>query len=414
MTDIQPFSAHTVLPLMAKSVVAPYHDSMSAAERFRFAEGHPDNYLNAMRSVDEYPLGAAPSMDTLMANNRRTLARLLTDGSFSPCRASALYIYRQESNNHEQSGLVAAVPLAEYEQGRMLPHEHTRGDREEQLIRYLESVRASSSPVCLAYSGQAKIATHLDEVMETEPLLDFVTDDLVRQMVWQVSDPEKVMELQHDFSKVGTTYITDGHHRAAAGAQFVARQIRAGQVLSRDAGWAQLLTLLVPLEDLRLLSHNRYVRHPDQFDQGAFLRALSGVVAVEKIQSETIAQTGPTRSGQFIMLLGGENYRLDFDRTRLPSELATNLDVSLLQNQILAPLLNIHDPRTDSRLGFLSGELGLAGLSACCDKDSDVGFVCFPPTVEQLTNVADKRQVMPPKSTNFVPKARSGLFVRMF
>ena len=414
MTDIQPFSAHTVLPLMAKSVVAPSHDSMSAVERFRFAEGHPDNYLNAMRSVDEYPLGAAPSMDTLMANNRRTLARLLTDGSFSPCRASALYIYRQESNNHEQSGLVAAVPLAEYEQGRMLPHEHTRGDREEQLIRYLESVRASSSPVCLAYSGQAKIATHLDEVMETEPLLDFVTDDLVRQMVWQVSDPEKVMELQHDFSKVGTTYIIDGHHRVAAGAQFVARQIRAGQVLSRDAGWAQLLTLLVPLEDLRLLSHNRYVRHPDQFDQGAFLRALSGVVAVEKIQSETIAQTGPTRSGQFIMLLGGENYRLDFDRTRLPSERATNLDVSLLQNQILAPLLNIHDPRTDSRLGFLSGELGLAGLSACCDKDSDVGFVCFPPTVEQLTNVADKQQVMPPKSTNFVPKARSGLFVRMF
>ena len=414
MTDIQPFSAHTVLPLMAKSVVAPYHDSMSAAERFRFAEGHPDNYLNAMRSVDEYPLGAAPSMDTLMANNRRTLARLLTDGSFSPCRASALYIYRQESNNHEQSGLVAAVPLAEYEQGRMLPHEHTRGDREEQLIRYLESVRASSSPVCLAYSGQAKIATHLDEVMETEPLLDFVTDDLVRQMVWQVSDPEKVMELQHDFSKVGTTYIIDGHHRVAAGAQFVTRQIRAGQVLSRDVGWAQLLTLLVPLEDLRLLSHNRYVRHPDQFDQGAFLRALSGVVAVEKIQSETIAQTGPTRSGQFIMLLGGENYRLEFDRIRLSSELATNLDVSLLQNQILAPLLNIRDPRTDSRLGFLSGELGLAGLSACCDKDSDVGFVCFPPTVEQLTNVADKHQVMPPKSTNFVPKARSGLFVRMF
>ena len=414
MTDIQPFSAHTVLPLMAKSVVAPSHDSMSAVERFRFAEGHPDNYLNAMRSVDEYPLGAAPSMDTLMANNRRTLARLLTDGSFSPCRTSALYIYRQESNNHEQSGLVAAVPLAEYEQGRMLPHEHTRGDREEQLIRYLESVRASSSPVCLAYSGQATIATHLDEVMETEPLLDFVTDDLVRQMVWQVSDLEKVMELQHDFSKVGTTYIIDGHHRAAAGAQFVTRQIRAGQVLSRDAGWAQLLTLLVPLEDLRLLSHNRYVRHSDQFDQGAFLRALSGVVAVEKIQSEMIAQTGPTRSGQFIMLLGGENYRLDFDRTRLPSERATNLDVSLLQNQILAPLLNIHDPRTDSRLGFLSGELGLAGLSACCDKDSDVGFVCFPPTVEQLTNVADKQQVMPPKSTNFVPKARSGLFVRMF
>ena len=414
MTDIQPFSAHTVLPLMAKSVVAPYHDSMSAAERFRFAEGHPDNYLNAMRSVDEYPLGAAPSMDTLMANNRRTLARLLTDGSFSPCRASALYIYRQESNNHEQSGLVAAVPLAEYEQGHMLPHEHTRGDREEQLTRYLESVRASSSPVGLAYSGQAKIATHLDEVMDGEPLLDFVTDDRVRQMLWQVSDPEKVMELQHDFSKVDTTYITDGHHRAAAGAQFVARQIRAGQVLSRDVGWAQLLTLLVPLEDLRLLSHNRYVRHPDQFDQGAFLRALSGVVAVEKIQSETIAQTGPTRSGQFIMLLGGENYRLDFDRTCLPSERATNLDVSLLQNQILAPLLNIHDPRTDSRLGFLSGELGLAGLSACCDRDSDVGFVCFPPTVEQLTNVADKHQVMPPKSTNFVPKARSGLFVRMF
>jgi uncharacterized protein (DUF1015 family) len=349
-----------------------------------------------------------------MANNRRTLARLLTDGSFSPCRASALYIYRQESNDHEQSGLVAAVPLAEYEQGRMLPHEHTRGDREEQLTCYLESVRASSSPVCLAYSGQANIATHLDEVMDREPLLDFVTDDRVRQMVWQVSDPERVTELQHDFSKVGTTYITDGHHRAAAGAKFVARQIRAGQVLSPDAGWAQLLVLLVPLEDLRLLSHNRYVRHPDRFDQGAFLRALSGVAAVDKIHSETIAQTGPTRSGQFIMLLGGENYRLDFDRTRLPSELATNLDVSLLQNQILAPLLNIHDPRTDSRLGFLSGELGLAGLSACCDKDSDVGFVCFPPTVEQLTSVADKRQVMPPKSTNFVPKARSGLFVRMF
>jgi uncharacterized protein (DUF1015 family) len=414
MTDIQPFAAHTVLPPMAKSVVAPYYDSMSATERFQFAEGHPDNYLNAMRSVDEYPLGAAPSMDTLMANNRRTLARLLADGSFSPCRASALYIYRQESNDHEQSGLVAAVPLAEYEQGHMLPHEHTRGDREEQLTRYLESVRASSSPVGLAYSGQAKIATHLDEVMDGEPLLDFVTDDRVRQMLWQVSDPEKVMELQHDFSKVDTTYITDGHHRAAAGAQFVARQIRAGQVLSRDAGWAQLLALLVPLEDLRLLSHNRYVRHPDRFDQGAFLRALSGVAAVDKIHSETIAQTGPTRSGQFIMLLGGENYRLDFDRTRLPSELATNLDVSLLQNQILAPLLNIHDPRTDSRLGFLSGELGLAGLSACCDKDSDVGFVCFPPTVEQLTSVADKRQVMPPKSTNFVPKARSGLFVRMF
>jgi uncharacterized protein (DUF1015 family) len=278
MTDIQPFAAHTVLPPMAKSVVAPYYDSMSATERFQFAEGHPDNYLNAMRSVDEYPLGAAPSMDTLMANNRRTLARLLAGGSFSPCRGSALYIYRQESNDHEQSGLVAAVPLAEYEQGRMLPHEHTRGDREEQLTCYLESVRASSSPVCLAYSGQAKIATHLDEVMDREPLLDFVTDDRVRQMVWQVSDPERVTELQHDFSKVGTTYITDGHHRVAAGARFVARQIDAGQVLSPDAGWAQLLVLLVPLEDLRLLSHNRYVRHPDRFDQGAFLRIIGSIL----------------------------------------------------------------------------------------------------------------------------------------
>ena len=353
-------------------------------------------------------------MDALMAHNRCTLARLLTDGSFSACHAPAFYIYRQESNDHEQSGLVAAVPLAEYEEGRMLPHEHTRGDREEQLTRYLECVRASSSPVCLAYAGQTKIATLLDEVMETEPLLDFVTDDRVRQMVWQVSHPETVTELRHHFSKIDTTYIIDGHHRAAAGARFVARQMRAGQVLSPDAGWAQLLALLVPLEDLRLLSHNRYVHHPDRFDQAAFLRALSNVVAVEKIQSEAIAQAGPTGSGQFIMLLGGENYRLDVDRTRLPSELATNLDVSLLQDQILAPLLNIRDPRADSRLGFLSGELGLTGLRACCDKNSDVGFVCFPPTVEQLTSMADKRQVMPPKSTNFVPKARSGLFVRMF
>ena len=414
MTDIQPFPAHTVLPPMAKAVVAPHYDSMSAAERFQFAEQHPDNYLNAMRSVDEYPLGTAPSIDTLMADNRRTLARLLSDGSFSSCRASAFYIYRQESNDHEQSGLVAAVPLAEYEQGRMLPHEHTRDDREEQLICYLERVRASSSPVCLAYAGQANISTHIDEVMETEPLLDFVTHDRVRQIVWQVSDPERITQLQHDFSKVGTTYITDGHHRVAAGEKFAARQIRAGQIFSPNAGWTQLLALLVPLEGLRLLSHNRYVRYPHGFDQGAFLRALSSVVVVEKIQSEAIAQAGPTRSGEFIMLLGGESYRLDVDRTRLPNELVTDLDVSLLQKKILGPLLNICDPRTDSRLGFLSGELGLAGLRACCDQDCDVGFVCFPPTVEQLTSVADNRQVMPPKSTNFVPKARSGLFVRMF
>jgi uncharacterized protein (DUF1015 family) len=413
MTSIQPFRAHTLSPEAAKTVVAPHYDSMSAKERGQFADAHRDNYLNAMRSLEEYPQGLAPPIDVLMARNRAVLEKFLVNGSYSKCQSAALYVYRQESSHHVQSGVVAEVPISEYEHGQMLPHEHTRREREQQLTAYLETVGVSSSPVCLAYDAVPGIDSCVEQAMLSQPLLDFRTDDGVRQIIWQVRSAQLIEALQTGFSVVPRTYITDGHHRAAAGAEFAARKRKAGFMPSPEQPWTRLLALLVPLDELQLFSHNRYLPNLEKFDSRRFLSALKGTFKVEKIDSRLVSDEGLTAPGEFIMLLAGESYRLNIKPLYLTGDAVGDLDVSLLQEQVLSPLLDVQDPRSDPRLHFLGGDLGLAGLRARCVGDRDIGFVCFPPTLAQWLAVAGEGKVMPPKSTNFIPKARSGLFVRM-
>lgn len=408
MTQIRAFRPYLVTPGHAGSVVSPAYDSMSPDERRGFREAHPQNYINVMRSVDDFPEGERPSEDQLLKENADQLQALLSSGAYERCHQEGLFVYQMNIDGHSQTGIVTEIPVSEYQDGLVRKHEGTRKDHKARLGRYLDTVGATSSPICLAYEGTDTIDGTVNALIDSDPMLDFPLPDGVQQRLWQVRDPSVLEALQRAFLDIKYTYLTDGHHRAASTLHHAASRHAQG----KGAGpWDYLLTVLFPASQLRVLPFNRCVRDLGGLTPEGLLERLEDDFTVETASAGQAVL--PARQGQFLILMNEQAVTITRRSPALDPSPVKNLDVSVLQDRVLAPLLGIHDARKDPRLDYVTGDSGIDGLRQRCRDGWQLGIACFPTSMTELMAVANAGEVMPPKSTCFDPKPRSGLFVRM-
>ncbi len=408
MTEIHAFKPYLVSAAAATTVVSPAYDSMSSSERLSYRQAHPENYINVMRTTDDFPEGERPSESQITAENIEELQKLRDSGAFTLCKEEGVFVYQVEIDGHRQTGIVAEIPIEEYGTGVVRKHEETRKEHELRLVSYLNDVGASSSPVCLAYKSRVDIDNLVNKVFLDEPLLDFDLPDGLRQKLWQITDAETLAQLREGFSDVSATYLTDGHHRAASTLRYAAGCHEKGK---GDGPWDYLLVVMFPAEQLRVLPFNRCVRDLGSITEHQLLDQIKTHFFLEPVPA--MESSLPQRRGEFLMLVDGDAYQLirrtDFES----SSPVKNLDVSFLQDYLLSPILGIQDARGDPRLDYVTGDSGLAGLIQRSQQGWRLGFACYPTSMEELMAVADAGEVMPPKSTCFDPKPRSGLFLKM-
>ncbi len=415
MPQLRPFEGYFVDRRRVGEVAAPAYDALTPQQRHQFASNHPDNYLNVMRSLEEFPPAERPTQEELLHANAAKLKRLLDDGAFVYDATPCLYLYRLASADHVQIGVVAEVSIDEYDSGHVKKHEHTQPQKEEDLTRYIEVVGANSSPVSLAYPQDERIDRLVAELTHGKPHLDFVAEDGLAQTIWRIEDEHAVRQLVGLFENVPVTYLTDGHHRSAAGSRFAAHCRDANPGHRGDEPYNFMLVALFPHDQLKILSYNRVVEDLNGNSATQFVAALEEQFDVQRIEAGCAERARPQRHGEMGMFLDGQWYRLTArSLPALRDDPVGALDVVILQRRVLAPILGIEDMRSDPRLDYVAGASGMKGLEAHCRQSGwRLGFACFPVSIEQLMAVADAGEVMPPKSTWFDPKVRSGIFLRL-
>ena len=411
MTTLKPIDGYLVNPAKVEQVVSPAYDALTPAQRHVFATTHPENYLNVMRSREEFPEHGRPTLEQLLASNYQRLQSMISDGNFVRQQQPCYFIYRLAVDDHVQTGLVAEIPIAEYLAGQVKKHEHTQAFKEDDLTAYQRVVRASSSPICLTYPAREDIDELVLEMTESAPLIDFVADDGARQSVWVISEPASCERLEAAFADLSVSYLTDGHHRAASAERFLELEREDNPNHTGEELYNNLLVAFFPSNQLRILEYNRCVNGTNGHTVLELLREISGNFDVVALTVTTAAEAAPRSRGEFAMYFAENWYRLSVRDQHVPSDLVDGLDVSVLQRQLLAPILGIVDPRTDPRMGYLSGAFNLDQLQSYCRDNDEIGFAVFPTSIEDLMAVADAERVMPPKSTWFDPKLRSGIFL---
>lgn len=412
MPTIKPFDGYIIKAEQANAVVSPAYDSVSAEERRRFASENPDNFINTMRLQEDFPQDAQPSQDQLLADNKQCLSKLLDSGAYDKYQHAAMFVYQLGNEHHIQTGLVCEVPVDEYESGALKKHENTQATKEDLLARYQEVVGASSSPICVTYPQNADIDKAIAGVIARSADIDFVTADGEIQRIWSIGTAAEIQQFQQLFAEVDATYLTDGHHRAASGCRYAEIMRAKSGTNNGDEPFNQLLIALFPDNQLNLLPFHRCVRDSNGLSAEQIAEALQENFDVQRLDDQTGFES--SKHGEFGMLVNDTWYRLNIRPESLDkTDPVASLDVSVLQDHILDPILGIKNMRDDPRLGYIAGVAGMEGIKQAANEGWEVVFVCFATSIQQLMDVADAKALMPPKSTYFDPKARSGIFVRL-
>jgi len=402
---LHPFRAVRPAPELAERVAAVPYDVVNRAEAAALAAGNPYSFLHVGRSDIDLPEDVDPYDPRVYTKAREALDRFQGDGTLIREGSPSLYLYRQVMDGRAQTGVVGCVHIDDYEQDLIRKHEKTRPDKEDDRTRHVLTLRANAEPVLLTYRGQREIDKLAETVTMAAPLYDFTAVDGVRHTVWRIADAGPFLDA---FRSVPHAYVADGHHRSAS-AWRAGRELRNSPTQRRgDGEYNWFLAVLFPAEQLRILPYNRVVRDLAGQGAGTVLARLAHVGHVT-ITDDPL----PTSPGTFCFFLMDRWYRMELDERRIDrSDPIASLDVSLLQDRVLGPVLGIGDPRTDKRIDFVGGIRGPAELERRVRSgEMAMGFSLYPTTLDLLLAVADAGRIMPPKSTWFEPKLRSGLFV---
>jgi uncharacterized protein (DUF1015 family) len=402
---LSPFAAVRPAPELAERVAAVPYDVVNRAEAAALAEGNPYSFLHVGRSDIDLPADVDPHDSRIYAQARSALDRFQAEGTLIREQAPSLYLYRQIMDGRAQTGVVGCVHIDDYEHDVIRKHEKTRQDKEDDRTRHVLTLQANAEPVFLTYRGRRDIAALSAPILETAPLYDFTAPDGVRHTVWRIPEPAPFLDA---FRAVPCAYVADGHHRSAS-AWRAGRELRNAPAQQRgDGEYNWFLAVLFPAEELRILPYNRVVRDLHGLGPGSVLARLARVGHVTVTDNPV-----PERPGVVCFFLANEWYRLELDEATIDrSDPIASLDVSLLQDRILGPVLGIGDPRTDKRIDFVGGIRGTEELERRVRSgEMAIAFSLYPTTLEQLMAVSDAGKIMPPKSTWFEPKLRSGLFV---
>ena len=405
MASVLPFKAVRPQALYAFQVAALPYDVMTREEGQKAVEGKPLSFMHVEKSEIDVPDGTLPDDPVIYETAKRNFSKLKNEGILFQDPSPCYYIYRQQMGSQVQTGIVGVMSAAEYDEGRIKKHELTRKDKEEDRIRHVDNVNAQTGPVFISYLSRPRINAIVDKVVAASPEYDFTAEDGVIHTAWVVADEGLIGELKNEFAQVDALYIADGHHRAAAGAAVSRKRHREGRVQESD----HVLAVFFPHNQLKVLDYNRAVKDLNGLTVGQFLEKISEKFTVT---NEFITKS-PQREHDFGMYLDGRWYVITIKEGAYDDkDPVARLDAAILQDHLLAPVLGIHDPRTDDRIKFIGGIRGMAELEKLVGQDGyAVAFSLYPTTMEQVMSVADAGAIMPPKSTWFEPKLRSGLFV---
>jgi len=410
MSDIRPFRAHRPRPDRVTQVASPPYDVLNSEEARTMAEGNPVSFLHVVKPEIDLDRDIDLYDDRVYAKGAENLRRLIEEGVLVREEKPAFYVYQQIMGDHKQAGVVAGASVEEYENDLVKKHEFTRPDKENDRTRHVAELNANTGPVFLTYRAREDIDRLVDQIRENEPLYDFEADDGIRHTVWAVTEDSLIRQLTERFAEVPCSYVADGHHRSASAARVGKERREANPNHGGDETYNHFLAVFFPENQLKILDYNRVVkdlngRTPEQF--------LEEVKKSFDVTAAPAGQPKPTEPTTFGMFLEGRWHRLTAKPGTFPAgDPVKSLDVSILQDNLIAPVLGIEDPRRDTRIDFVGGIRGTAELEKRVKEGAAVAFALFPTNIHQLMSVADAGQVMPPKSTWFEPKLRSGLLVR--
>jgi uncharacterized protein (DUF1015 family) len=402
---LHPFRALRPAPELAERVAAVPYDVVNRSEAAALAAGNPHSFLHVGRSDIDLPADVDPYDPRIYSKAREALDRFQADGTLLREAQPSLYLYQQTMDGRSQTGVVGCVHIDDYERDIIRKHERTRRDKEDDRTRHVLTLRANAEPVFLTYRARPDVRALAEPVRACPPLYDFTAPDGVRHTVWRIADPAPFVDA---FRQIPIAYVADGHHRSAS-AWRAGRELRNAPPQHRgDGEYNWFLAVLFPADELRILPYNRVVRDLAGMLASDVLARLSHLGRVSVTDD-----SHPPRAGTFGVFLMDRWYRLELDEATIDrSDPIASLDVSLLQDRVLGPILAIGDPRTDKRIDFVGGIRGTAELERRVRSgEMAIAFSLYPTTLEQLMAVSDAGQIMPPKSTWFEPKLRSGLFV---
>ena len=407
MSIIRPFKGIRPRADLASAIAALPYDVYNRQEAVCEVKREPLSFLKIDRAETQFDDSTDTYAPEVYAKAKELFEEALADKTFITDTDKTYYIYALTMDKRTQTGIVACASIDDYLNNVIKKHENTRADKEVDRITHVDTLSAQTGPIFLAYRADSVINDAVKKTKENKALYDFISPDGIRHQVWKMTDITLVENVRKAFEGIDSVYIADGHHRAASAVKVGLKRRQENPGYTGNEEFNYFLSVLFPDEELMILPYNRVVKDLNGYTQEEFLNKIK-----EKFDiAESDRQVSPDKKGTFGMYLGGKWYKLTAHKDIMSDDPVDGLDVAVLQDNLLAPVLGIGDPKTDKRIDFVGGIRGLSELEKRCREDCVVAFSMYATSIAELFAVADAGKLMPPKSTWFEPKLRSGLFI---
>ena len=408
MATIKPFRCIRPAVKVAAQVAALPYDVYNRSEACEEVKDKPLSFLRIDRAETQFDNSVDTYDERVYLKAKELLDRMIADGTFVTDGDDAYYIYELVMDGRSQTGIVACAAIDDYQNNVIKKHENTRAEKEADRIKHVDVCSAQTGPIFLAYRSQEAINSVVTRIKKTSPLYDFTAPDGISHRAWKISNTADVNEIRESFEKLDSIYIADGHHRAASAVKVGLKRRAENPGFNGDEEFNFFLSVLFPDDQLMIMDYNRVVTDLNGLSKDEFIEKISADFNVEKVGAESYK---PAKAREVGMFLEDEWYKLTVKDSIVSNDPVEGLDVSILQKYLLTPVLGIEDPKTDKRIDFVGGIRGLKELERRCNIDMKVAFAMYPTSIAQLFAVSDAGMLMPPKSTWFEPKLRSGLFI---
>ncbi|KQC11210.1 MAG: hypothetical protein APR54_11175 [Candidatus Cloacimonas sp. SDB] len=412
MAKIKSFKGVRPTQDLITQVASPPYDVLNSNEARIMVKSKPYSFLHVVKPEVDLPENIDHYDEAVYQKGRENLYKMIQENILIQDSEPCYYLYQLKMGNINQVGLVACASIEDYEKDIIKKHEHTRADKEADRIKHVDTLNANTGPVFLTYKAVDEMNKLVSDIMKDQPIYDFTAEDEIQHTFWKIGDQAIIKLIDHIFEKIDYLYVADGHHRSASGTKVGQRRRAENPTHTGEEEYNYFLAVIFPHDQLYIMDYNRVVKDLNGLSNDKFIEMVKEKFIIEKPDPKEPYK--PSELHTFGMYFMGKWFKLTAIKNTFPqNDPVKSLDVSILQENLLKPILGIGDPRTDDRIDFVGGIRGLEELSKRVDAGEAVAFSLFPTSIEQLMAIADAGEVMPPKSTWFEPKLRSGVIVHL-